>query len=173
MPQCLYNATKLSMQLMQQTQFQEQRDNIDSIKSLSVRPRPPSEAPVPAASGGGGVEVSSTPHPPRLLLPISGPGSSDRVSSIQLDGSDSCRRASRFSKLEARVFLCRLVRAPAKEPHPLSRPNHAPGIGEGRKMGVYLCQCDKCVWAFDSRGDLKGEPCIGLDELFPEEVRHP
>ena len=25
----------------------------------------------------------------------------------------------------------------------------------------------------DFRGDLKGEPCIGLDELFPEEVRHP
>ena len=38
---------------------------------------------------------------------------------------------------------------------------------------VYLCQCDKCVWAFDFRGDLKGEPCIGLDELSPEEVRHP
>ena len=133
---------------------------------------------MPAESGGGG-GAAEWKFPPPHTLPASSclsriPESSDRLSSIQLDGSDMLQESFQVFETGSSGLSLSASESSDKGAAPSIPTKPRPwNRGRGARWCTSVNVTSVCGLSSDFRGDLKGEPCIGLDELSPEEVRHP
>ena len=92
----------------------------------------------------------------------------------QLDGSDMLQESFQVSGTGSSGLSLSASESPDKGAAPSIPTKPRPwNRGRGARWCTSVNVTSVCGLSSDFRGDLKGEPCIGLDELSPEEVRHP